>query len=258
MGRGFGGAGSGPDGRRVDDRRQPAAAIRSGRGHGQHAGRAGCDRPVGDDADVPAGRRLLHRHGARVAASRPNGAADPDRGRGRGHAGGGQPGTRRGRLSRAAHRRGVDRVRGAGHLACRGLAARVRRALDPAARRVRGGRRRAVRPRHVVRRRADPGRRAGRAGRTRRGRRAGDMAASGGVVLRRRVAAAAACTANRRRGCRADVPVSGPRRRRPRPRPRLRARSLPRPAPSCGPRAPPGTSRAARRAGTRAAPAARR
>jgi len=86
VGRGLLGCGSGPDGRRVDGGRYLAAAIRSGGRYGQCAGRAGRGRPVGDDADVRGGRRLLRPNRARAAAGRDRRAADPDhRGR-RGHA----------------------------------------------------------------------------------------------------------------------------------------------------------------------------
>ena len=152
VGRGLLGCGSGPDGRRVDAGRQLAAAIRPGRRYGQCAGRAGRGRPVGDDADIRGGRRLLRPDRARAAAGRDRRAADPDhRGR-RGHASGGEPGARGRCLPVAAHYLGIDRARGCDCLACRGLAAGQWRSVGPTARGSRSDRRGAARLGHVVRR----------------------------------------------------------------------------------------------------------
>jgi hypothetical protein len=183
VGRGLRGRGSGLDGRRMDGGRRPATPIRPGSQHGQRARGAGRHGPMGDVADVRGGRGLLRRHGARAPVGPDYRPAGADRGGLRGHAGGGEPRARGGRLSVAAHYLGLDRAGGGDHLACRGLAPRARGALGSSARRGRCGRHRAPRSGRVVRTGPGHGIRPDRAGRAGRGGRPGGMATGRGAVL---------------------------------------------------------------------------
>src|ERR1700722_9606727 len=58
VGRGLVGRGPGADGQRVDDGRRAPALVLPCCADGQRAGRAGCRRPVGDDAGFPGRGRL--------------------------------------------------------------------------------------------------------------------------------------------------------------------------------------------------------